>query len=409
MAGAWVKVNYSRSAKPTKTLGSTGCAPSKGACIDDVVQAKRHSRGSLAIVVSVALHACLVAYMVQLKTPPPRSPAPVAQVDIRWVDAVKPEEAAPTVAPPKPVTVPVQKTTAPQKKVETAEAPTPPASQVSDAPTLQAALPSDSPYAPQNPSTKGDIKKWAPSIGVVMRLPGASDAEPEHGQTIRNDPTERPDEVALREYEGEKLSRTLNDDISQDIAKAAAGAGNVPPFFKRVEKSMRERVEKEKVQRSETSTGDKVRELASILAPGVSMDSANKVADSPLGQSINRNVGTGSSADDQRFRESAMQMMAQTQTYVDRVSAVRLRTVLELTQDARGVLADVRVVEKSGDSVFDDSVMHFSRKIVRELPDSDEQGLGTKWWRSRWQFTYEPPNVRVRLMQAWPLAPPSVQ
>ena len=368
-----------------------------------VHERRRQHRVWLAIAVSVALHACLIATMVLQKVPPPRPAAPVAQVDLHWVETVKPAEPqAPAVkAPSAPVALPREKRKEP---LETAQA-TPAQPVVSDAPTLPNALPSDLPYAPKNPGTEGVISKWVPSAGLVMKLPGASEDQ-SRGQTIRNDPTERPDPVALNEYVGEQLTRKLNSDLSQDIARAAVGAGNVPPFFKRIEKSMRERVEKERVKRSETSTGDKVRDIASVLAPGVSAEAANKVASSPLGQSVARQVGSGTNADDQRFREAGLQMMAQAETYADRVSAVRLRTVLELTQDARGVLADVQVIERSGDAVFDDSVMHFSRKIVRELPDSDEQGLGTKWWRSRWQFTWEPPNVRVRLMEAWPLTPP---
>jgi len=340
--------------------------------------------------------------MVLQKPPPHREPTRAAEVDLRWVDTVKPPEPTPEVTP-LPALPPRQK----QKETptETAQASPSQSPAISDAPTLPTALPSDLPYAPKNPSTEGVISKWVPSTGLVMKLPGASEDQ-SHGQTIRNDPTERPDPVALNEYVGEKLTRKLNNDLSQEIARAAVGAGNVPPFFKNIERSMRERVGKEKVQRSETSTGDKVRDIAGVLAPGVSTEAANKVASSPLGQAIARQVGSGNNADDQRFREAGLQMMAQAQTYADRASAVRLRTVLELTQDARGVLADVQVIERSGDAVFDDSVMHFSRKIVRELPDSDEQGLGTKWWRSRWQFTWEPPNVRVRLMEAWPLTPP---
>ncbi len=355
----------------------------------------------------MGLHVALVIFMVNQRLPQAKPPQRAAQVEINWLDAVKPEPAPTPAAQPPPAPHDrdkkknAQAEPSPAQQAESATA-------VSDVPTLPNAMASDMPYAPVSPAgPKSPISKWVPNIGVVMQMPAASDAEGPHGQTIRNDPTERPDQVALHDYQSEQLGRKLNEEISQDLARAMAGAGNVPPFFKRIEKSMREKVGEAKVARRETSTGDKVRDIAGLLTPGMSMASANKVADSPLGQSIiNRQVGSGSGTDDQRFREAALQSMAFSQTVIDRVSTPRLRTVLELTQDARGVLADVRVVEKSGDAIFDDSVMHFSRKVVRDLPDSDEQGLGTKWWRSRWQFTWEPPNVRVRLMEAYPLAPP---
>lgn len=362
----------------------------------------RSGRGWLAIAGSVGLHACLAAFMV-MRPPAPRSlsVAP-AEVSLHWVDVVAQVQAPAAPTPARAPTRPKAERTRTEAGAERGETTTP----AEGPPSLPSGQIADAPYAAAAARQTSAPSKWAPGLGVVMQMPAAADAEGPRGQTIRNDATERPDEVALHEYEGEQLSRRLNDEISQDLARAMAGAGHVPPFFKRVEKSMREAVPHHAVARSATSTGDKVRDVASIFAPGVSMESANKVADSPLGQAVARNVGTGANVDEQRFRESALQMMAQAQTYVDRASAVRLRTVLELTQDARGVLADVRVVEKSGDPVFDDSVMHFSRKVVRDLPDSDEQGLGTKWWRSRWQFTWEPPNVRVRLMQAWPFAAP---
>ncbi len=364
------------------------------------MQPKRSLRAGLAIAVSVALHVCLIAYLTLQKPPPLRTATPAAQASIHWVEAVKPPE--PALTPKQPTKTPREKKPVTDSAAAPAGAP-----KVSDAPALATAQPTDVPYAqPNAPHDERMISKLVPNIGTVMRLPGAADAEGPHGVTIRNDPTERPDPVALGEYEGEQLSRKLNVEISQDLARAMAGAGNVPPFFKRIEKAMREKISNERVKRSDRRPGDVARDVARTMAPSMDMTSANKVADSPLGRSVQNGVGTGSATEDQRFRESAMQSMAWSQTVADRASAVQLRTVVELTQDARGVLADVRVLEKSGDPVFDESVMHYSRKIVRELPDSDEQGLGTKWWLSRWQFTWEPPNVRVKLMEAYPFAAP---
>jgi hypothetical protein len=341
--------------------------------------------------------------MMTHRSPPVRVTPKAADVTLHWVDAVIPTPSPAPSPPPRPVLA-----TSPRHTKKTDAAPASTAVGVG-APTEAPALPSevtDSPFAAAAaPATPGSVSKWAPSLGVVLKLPGASE-EQSHGTTVRNDPTERPDPVALGEYEGEQLSRKLNNDLSQDLARAMAGAGNVPPFFKRVEKSMREKIDASKVRRKDQSAGDLARDVAAIMAPSMNMNSANTVADSPLGRSIAAGVGTGSSAEDQRFRESALQSMAWSQTIVDRVSAPRLRTVLEFTQDSRGVLAEVTVVEKSGDPVFDESVMHYSRKVVRDLPDSDDQGLGTKWWRSRWQFTWEPPNVRVKLMEAYPFSPP---
>ncbi len=365
---------------------------------------ERSPRAWLAIAASVALHVALVAFMVSRPVPSPRVHAPAADVSLHWVDAQKPAE------PPQPKALEAKPLKPSEKKKPTEREP------VAQAP---AGAPSETPSVATGPSSTssfGDLPvngqaslepKLAPGLGVVMKMREAADAEGPHGTTIRNDPSELPDEVAVREYEGEKVSRKLNDELAQVLGKARSDSGNVPPFFKRIEKSMRERLLKEKVAKTDLSPGEKVKDIANVfLNPEIPAASANKVANSPLGRSVANHVTSGGAADNQAFQEANLQMMAHTQAVIDRISAVRLRTVLEFTQDARGTLADVRVVEKSGDPTFDDSVMHLSRKFVRDLPESDERGLGTHWWRSRWQFTYEPPEVRVRLMEAWPFSPP---
>ena len=102
-----------------------------------------------------------------------------------------------------------------------------------------------------------------------------------------------------------------------------------------------------------------------------SSEAAKRVADSPLGRSI----ATGSvplpNIEDQRFREAALQMLAPSEAIKERAHAVRLRTVLELVTDATGGLADVSVLERSGDLTFDESAIHLSRKVLREQIGKD--------------------------------------
>jgi hypothetical protein len=46
---------------------------------------------------------------------------------------------------------------------------------------------------------------------------------------------------------------------------------------------------------------------------------------------------------------------------------------------------------------------------VRAMPDADDKALGTSWWRSRWVFTWEPPRMKVRMLDATPMPPPVLQ
>ena len=93
--------------------------------------------------------------------------------------------------------------------------------------------------------------------------------------------------------------------------------------------------------------------------------------------------------------------MAFTAVLKDSASRPRLKTVLMLRQDGDGALAEAKVIEQSGDKEFDEFVLHLSRKVVREQGDTSETGgapsaLG---WSSVWQFTWEPPEVKIKLLR----------
>ena len=104
--------------------------------------------------------------------------------------------------------------------------------------------------------------------------------------------------------------------------------------------------------------------------------------------------------------QAGLQSMAFTQVIKDSASRPRLKTVLMLRQDGDGALAEATVIERSGDTEFDEFVLHLSRKVVRDQGDTSEKGgapsaLG---WSSVWQFTWEPPEVKVKLLRV--LKPP---
>jgi outer membrane biosynthesis protein TonB len=317
---------------------------------------------------------------------------------LTWVDVEPPPE-PPKPAPTPPPAAPKSKTATPtdpkKKKAEpqaVAEAPQTAPSEPSSAPTV---------------GTRGDMPlaggvNLMPNLGGVLRMPRAADEDAPRGTTLRNGPGEEPDHVAAKEYEGESLTRKLNGDLQQQFGEAAVAVGNVPGHFLDAQRALRAALKTTEVDMTPKSKGEVARDIAKALLvnPGVSAQAARNVTDSPMGRSIAAGVGSGPNTEDQRFRESAAQMMGATEALKEKLRAVQLRTVLEMTTTPQGAIAEVTVVEKSGDARFDESVLHLSRKVFRGLPDSDDKRLGTSWWKSRWQFTLEPPDVKVKLLDA---------
>ena len=93
-------------------------------------------------------------------------------------------------------------------------------------------------------------------------------------------------------------------------------------------------------------------------------------------------------------------------------SRERLRTVVGLQTDYSGALAEVRILQRSTDPQFDEYVLFLTRKAFRDQGERDidngELPYNEHGWSSQWQFTWEPPKVKVRLLKAQkgPLPPP---
>lgn len=348
---------------------------------------------------SLAFHVALL-WFARPPAAPPRSAG--IELELAWVET-RPDALEP--APTPEVTLPaarVAATSAPlasRKKPSTVTA-TPPGGGESGAPLATAA----------EAGARGDLPVAArpsltPSAGFALSLsPGVAEDTP-RGTTVRNGPGEAPDQASLNDYTGEKLTRQLNSDLAQEVGLAAVAVGNVPGHFKRYERAMRAALPNAKIDKTPPSAGDLLRDVAGIMFnEGPSAEAAKRVADSPIGRSVAAQNVMTPNVEDQRFREGALQLMAQSEALRERATRARLRTVLELTTDPSGALADISIVERSGDPRFDESVLHFSRKVSRSLPDNDEKLLGAATWRTRWQFTWEPPEVRVKLLNAWRVA-----
>jgi hypothetical protein len=240
-------------------------------------------------------------------------------------------------------------------------------------------------------------------------MPEAADAENTRGLTLRNDPRDLPDERAVAEYQGEVAGRHIQAELETMVARSAQATGRKPGFFLALGRALEDASERARVEVSPDSERVQLKNaIGSFLDPtqGKPTEAAsNRVADTAFAQ--NARIGNPAlPGDQQQFNQAVAQMWARSESVKEKLSSVQLRTVVALTTDARGVLAEASIEERSGDNRFDESALHLSRKVTRSLPDSDEKGLGTQWWRSRWLFTWEPPRMKVRFLDATPMPAP---
>ncbi|MFT3709891.1 MAG: TonB family protein [Archangium sp.] len=355
------------------------------------------------VVVSVALHAGALAVVANVK-PAGSTLGQSRPIEMEFL-LDEPKEEQPTPPQPQPPPAPIA-ALQPVKKKEKENTNPPPSTQTPSGPVAEG------PQAPPSSAgvgQRGDLPvasspSLVPSTGFIMTLGPAGTNDSGRGSTVRNGPGEQPDQAILNEYTGEVLTRKLNSQLREDVGLAAVEAGNVPVHFKRFESAMRKALPNAKIDKTPMTGKEVLGEVANVMFNnGPSAAAQNKIANSPTGRSVQNQNVMMPNVDDQRAREGAMAMLAQTENIKERVQRPRLRTVLEVTTDASGALADVSIIEKSGDERFDESVLHFSRKVARSIPESDDKLLGATMWRTRWQFTWEPPEVRVRLLNAWRL------
>lgn len=366
----------------------------------------------MAIGASFGAHA-LVGLWLWLSPPPPPRPPPAAA--LTWMESA----AVPTPPPLQPAverapTPPVDATVTPKKKKtarpETSAGVVTPG--VGPSPLTADVPRAESGSGPALPAEPGRRPSLTPGLGFVMRLPEAADAEDTRGTTLRNDPRDVPDRQAVAEYEAERAGRKLSADLATDLARVQAASGRLPGFFSSIRRSMEDAAERAQVKVSKDSSRRALLDgVGSVLDPTRSRPSDEAIRRVAETASV-QNARVGNPAlpgDQQQFNQAVAQGFARFEGIKESLSAPQLRTVVALTTDARGVLAEATVVERSGDLTFDESALHLSRKVMRSLPDSDDMALGTSWWRSRWVFTWEPPRMRVRLLDATPLSPPLLQ
>jgi hypothetical protein len=366
-----------------------------------------------ALIASVLLHALLLAFVLwrtSEERPNPAGPKPL-EVDLVMVPpaaAVAPataQKAEPPTARPQP-----PKAHKPARK-PASTSPSEVAKVAPVAPSGVAAASSE----PADSPRQGDSNSFlVPRVGTM--LPGlgkGGDENEASGHTRRNGPGEEPDQAAVREYTAERAKERLDNQLGEMVADAQRKNGLVDPYFTRLQAELVAGFQGSKVQLSSRTTQeafqqevvgsyvDPAQRFAKTGNPMADPEQARQFNESSFGRLLERGGSQLGDSHDQRMLEAGMQSMAFTQIMKDSVSRPRLKTVLMLRQDGNGALAETTVIERSGDKEFDEYVLHLTRKVVLVQGDTSESGgapsaLG---WSSVWQFTWEPPQVKVKLLR----------
>lgn len=243
------------------------------------------------------------------------------------------------------------------------------------------------------------------------------------GQTVVNGPGEEPDAQAVAEYTSEKLTRRLNAELRGDASAARVQSNTEPRYFSRVRQAMREELKLSPVELSEKR--DPVRsgildavetwqlpaaEYGKTGSPATSPEDTRAVEESAFGRMLERGAHPSRDETTQREANAMAQSMAAINLMGKSARRPRLRTIVSMYQDWSGALADIRVIQTSTDPKFDEFVLHISRKVLREHGERDHDEADLPYreegWSTEWQFTYEPPEVRVKLLRAVPGPPP---
>jgi hypothetical protein len=246
---------------------------------------------------------------------------------------------------------------------------------------------------PAGPSIRADDR---PSVALltplslpldsVLKVPVAPE-QPTGGETLRNEADALPNPKLVAEFRGEVTARTIQSAIQQNLGAARVDVGNVPAYFRRLEKRFRDS-QPERSIRPTLSLRDATQRAADGYTGIMESVAASQLpfAD-PLAPSTGISHG-------QRLQEASRDL---------RPPPPRMTAVLLLYFDASGALADAKTSASSTDVGFDESVLHYARKTIRrEDDDGKEMGLRGLSWQTHWRFDWNPGVVRVLLLDASP-------
>ncbi len=304
----------------------------------------RRTHLTWAVLLSLALHVGLGLLLHRADAPPPASVRP-APAELAWVEVERPPAPPPpAAAPPRPVAAPRPPRAAPPRTATVAPPPSvsPPAAPASEAP----------PDAPQ-------ALKLLPRLSLVPDAASGGLPVP-RGRTLR--PGEGPSAEALLGAEKERVQGRVQGFLDDGLARLQVENGLADTFFGDMDKALEKGLSGAPLfeyqgvlqhffkARPENVQGlqDFLASIHSYGATG-SPDSMGAPSGTDRLEDVARSGGAGARARSQRSTTDVLE------EYNRRVGALHVK--LELEQAPSGQVRAVKLLESSGNALFDAYVL----------------------------------------------------
>lgn len=364
---------------------------------------KRRQRRSLpfAIALSLALHALLVlGVALSPSQVPARKDLRPSEFELVYLPAPAPkQDPAPNAT--SPFKGAVKKKKAAAKVVASPEtvSPLPPEPLGADSPLA------DAPMETEEPKKVSLLPQWT--------LPPLDNkASPySRSRTIRNDGL-GPDEETKRQYEAEVLQRKLNEELQGHASRARIESGDVPRELNSLRDDLRDAVHGEReflshaqktepvktaIKESVVAYLDVAEQYGKTGSPFSTPDQTRRLEEGPFARSALQHQPHMGDTHQQGNNNGMLQSMASIGAIMDRARGPKLRTVVELNQLPSGAVASARLLETSGNQDFDKFALETTLNVAERLA---LDGGAIPPWRSVWQFVFDPPKVKVDLIDA---------
>ncbi|AKF79608.1 ferrichrome ABC transporter substrate-binding protein [Myxococcus fulvus 124B02] len=355
----------------------------------------RRSSWSIAVVLSLLLHAALFVALSRMSGPVPARRTTVTEMDIVYVPLKAPQVAPPAPAPSPTAPQPPKPPRKPERPpTDIAKAPAAPPSSPSTEPSRVAQAPGDEKKdASQADEMPADAPRASgPAISLMPKgwVGGMPVGPSQSGRTLRNNGDAGTDPSVIAREQAEEAKARVDAWAADAAASARAESGAVNPYFTNLQDRFAKKLVnppspdlKVLASRMKREQVDAVKRFGETGSPYVATKRDRRLEERNRMQAA---VEAG--------RAANMFMVDVTEPIL------ALAAVVEVRQTRDGELVDLRVLEGSGDPKFDDwAVAHLKEALASaDAPPESGHGLRSDGLRSRWRLEEYVGNPRVKVI-----------